>query len=204
MRRSNSSRIRTFFESVFFRRILYGILAAIILLLTFRTGMILGYQKALFSFRSRQDYQKVFLGQGLNQDFDQGQSSDGRMDIQGFSANFVGDAFFNDHGVVGQIIQINHSGESVNSLTNTNSASNSAAALSGTALDTTALDITSLIIKGFDGSEHSILVGPGTIIRQFKNTIQLSSLKEGDTVAVIGSPNDTGQIEAKLIRYLSE
>jgi len=40
----------------------------------------------------------------------------------------------------------------------------------------------------------------GTAVLRGGETLELSDLKIGDAVTVIGAPNDKGQIEAKLIR----
>lgn len=59
-----------------------------------------------------------------------------------------------------------------------------------------------LTIQDRDGVEKIILLGNETVVRQFHNTISLNMLSAGEVVAVIGSPNTTGQIDAKLIRVL--
>lgn len=59
-----------------------------------------------------------------------------------------------------------------------------------------------LVIKGKDDVEKIVLMRDDTIINRFRETIKISDLKVNDFVVVIGSPNDAGQIEAKLIRVL--
>jgi hypothetical protein len=59
-----------------------------------------------------------------------------------------------------------------------------------------------LIITGPDNLEKTILVSTSTVIRQFQNNIKNYDLKIGDSVVVIGNPNDKGQVEAKLIRIM--
>ena len=57
-----------------------------------------------------------------------------------------------------------------------------------------------LIVKGKGDVEKVILVDEKTVVKfGFKN-IKVADLKIGDMIVVIGSPNDKGQIEAKLIR----
>lgn len=63
-------------------------------------------------------------------------------------------------------------------------------------------DNTSLIIKGEDGTERAVSVGADTLINKFKDKIAVGDLKINDRVSVIGAPNSSGQIEAKLIRVL--
>lgn len=60
----------------------------------------------------------------------------------------------------------------------------------------------SFVIKGRDNVEKIILIKEDTVISRLKDTIKLSDLKVNDYVVIIGSPNDAGQIEAKLIRVL--
>lgn len=57
-----------------------------------------------------------------------------------------------------------------------------------------------IIIKGQDGVEKMVITTKDTTIRKGMTDIKLSNLKIDDQVVVIGSPNDAGQIEVKLIR----
>jgi hypothetical protein len=59
-----------------------------------------------------------------------------------------------------------------------------------------------IIVSGPDNLEKTILVSTSTTIRRFQETIQSSELKTGDFVVTIGTPNQSGQIEAKLIRIM--
>ena len=64
------------------------------------------------------------------------------------------------------------------------------------------IDGQTLTIKGKDNVEKIVLVGDeATIVFQKKN-IKLSELKIGDGVIIIGEPDDSGRIQAKLIRVL--
>ncbi len=60
----------------------------------------------------------------------------------------------------------------------------------------------SLVIEGRDGTERVVRVTDQTAIRRFQESIQLSDLQEEDAIVVLGTPNNDGQIEAKLIRVL--
>lgn len=60
----------------------------------------------------------------------------------------------------------------------------------------------SLAIKGRNDIEKIILLNNDTVIKRFENSIKPSDLKIDEPIVVIGSPNDAGQIEAKLIRVL--
>ncbi len=64
------------------------------------------------------------------------------------------------------------------------------------------IDSLALVIKGANNTEKIILLKDDTTIRRFQETIKAGDLKIDDQIVVIGSPNDAGQIEAKLIRIL--
>ena len=64
------------------------------------------------------------------------------------------------------------------------------------------IDDNSFVIKSRENAEKVILLKEDTVIEKFRETIKPGDLKTGDFVVVIGSPNDSGQIEAKLIRVM--
>jgi len=57
-----------------------------------------------------------------------------------------------------------------------------------------------IIAKAKDDVEKTVLVSDSTIIEKGRERVQLSNLKVDEGVVIIGSPNEEGQIEAKLIR----
>jgi len=57
-----------------------------------------------------------------------------------------------------------------------------------------------LVVKGRENIEKIVLVNEKTAIKSGFKDIKISDLKVGDMIVVIGSPNEQGQIEAKLIR----
>ncbi len=57
-----------------------------------------------------------------------------------------------------------------------------------------------LVIKGRDDVEKIIIIKEDTIIEKGRTTIKKDELRVGNQIVVIGSPNEKGQIEAKLIR----
>ncbi len=65
-------------------------------------------------------------------------------------------------------------------------------------------DASSVVIKGPDGVEKIVLVKDDTSIRRDEAEIKLADIKTGENLVVIGSPDDKGQIEAKLIRVMPE
>lgn len=62
------------------------------------------------------------------------------------------------------------------------------------------IDGATLIVKGSDTVEKTILVSDATTITSRREIILISDLAVDDRVAVIGSPNEQGQIAAKFIR----
>jgi len=60
-----------------------------------------------------------------------------------------------------------------------------------------------LIVKGRNDVEKVIILTDKTIIQKGRKTAEKESLKVGDQIVVIGSPNEEGQIEAKLIRVFA-
>jgi len=57
-----------------------------------------------------------------------------------------------------------------------------------------------LVVKGRENIEKIVLVQENTSIKSGFKDIKISDLKVGDMIVIIGSPNEQGQIEAKLIR----
>ena len=62
------------------------------------------------------------------------------------------------------------------------------------------IDGNTIITKGRDNVEKTVLVSEDTLIQKGRDAIKLSDLKPDESIVIIGSPNDQGQIEAKLIR----
>lgn len=59
-----------------------------------------------------------------------------------------------------------------------------------------------IAIKGRGDIEKIVLINSNTTIKSLEKTIQASDLKVDDMVVVIGEPNNSGQISAKLIRVM--
>lgn len=64
------------------------------------------------------------------------------------------------------------------------------------------IDDPNLVIKDRNYLEKVVLVKDDTVIRNLKQNIKLSDLKINENVIVIGESNESGQIEAGLIRIL--
>lgn len=99
--------------------------------------------------------------------------------------NFPKGDFLEGHGVFGEIIELNPSAGSPTSSEQAGTSSEQA----------------SFVIKGQDNVEKIIVIAKGTIVNKGRETIK-DGLKVGDFVVIIGSPNEKGQIEAKLIRIM--
>lgn len=62
------------------------------------------------------------------------------------------------------------------------------------------IDDSTIVIKGESDVEKVIITTDKTKIQSRRETVKASDLKIDDRIVVIGSPNEQGQIEAKLIR----
>jgi len=63
-------------------------------------------------------------------------------------------------------------------------------------------DGSTLVISGRDNMEKIILTTASTTINGFQNNLKSADLRVNDYVVVIGDPNNSGQIEARLIRLM--
>jgi len=63
---------------------------------------------------------------------------------------------------------------------------------------------TTLIIEGQDHFEQNVLVTTSTAIRSDQGTATFQDLRVDQRVSVFGRPTEQGQIEARLIRLLSD
>ena len=57
-----------------------------------------------------------------------------------------------------------------------------------------------IVVAGPDKLEKTVVVTKTTEVREFRNTVPANELAVGDFIIVLGTPNDEGQISAKLIR----
>jgi len=64
------------------------------------------------------------------------------------------------------------------------------------------IDGSTLVVKGGDNVEKIILTKDDTSVMRFQTRVKLSDLKVDDYIVVVGQPNESGQIEAKLIRVM--
>jgi len=66
------------------------------------------------------------------------------------------------------------------------------------------LDDSSFVIRGRGDMEKVIIITENTIIEKGREMVKKEDLRVGDWVVIIGSPNEDGQIEARLIRLFNE
>ena len=64
------------------------------------------------------------------------------------------------------------------------------------------VDSADIIVSDQNGGEKLITVSTSTIMKDQQNSITLSDLKPNDSVVIIGEPDASGTISAKLIRVL--
>lgn len=62
------------------------------------------------------------------------------------------------------------------------------------------IDGNTIIVKGKDDVEKTVLVSEKTTITAHRESLKADDLKVDDQIVIIGTPNEQGQIEAKLIR----
>ncbi len=56
------------------------------------------------------------------------------------------------------------------------------------------------VVAGPDNLEKTLVISEDTEIREFRDVVTKDKLQVGNFIIVFGTPNDKGQIEAKLIR----
>lgn len=61
-----------------------------------------------------------------------------------------------------------------------------------------------IVIQDRDGAEKVLQTDQTTDIRRFRDRIQVSDLKTGDMIVVLGEPDSQGAIRARLIRVIPE
>ena len=61
-----------------------------------------------------------------------------------------------------------------------------------------------LIVKSSDQMEKTVLISDSTLIRRNSETFKPEDLKVNDFIVTVGSPDEQGRVEAKLIRVMPE
>jgi hypothetical protein len=145
--------IKTYIQSQSFKGIVIGIFIAIVALVIFQAGVVVGGHKASFANRFGENFERNFRdprGGGFMQ--------------KGIP---LGADMPGGHGAVGKIVNIS---------------------------------LPLVVVAGPDNLEKTVVVSDTTEIREFRDTIASSKLTVGDFIVVLGTPNDKGQVDAKLIR----
>ncbi len=58
------------------------------------------------------------------------------------------------------------------------------------------------VVAGPDNLEKTVIVNDETAVRQFRDEIKSADLQVGQFIVVLGNPNDSGEVLAKLIRVV--
>jgi cell division protein FtsX len=66
------------------------------------------------------------------------------------------------------------------------------------------INLPTLVVADRDNVEKVVIIDNETSVRKFRETSKITDLKAGDFVVILGSPDDDGQIRAKLIRIMPE
>lgn len=61
-----------------------------------------------------------------------------------------------------------------------------------------------ITISGDDNIEKAVLITDDTLIRQYDQNIKITDLTPGENVYILGRPNNSGQIEARIIRVIPD
>lgn len=64
------------------------------------------------------------------------------------------------------------------------------------------VDLPELVIESYGNTERSVIVNDRTEVRKFREALKPQDLRVDDEVVVIGSPDDSGEMEARLIRLI--
>lgn len=64
------------------------------------------------------------------------------------------------------------------------------------------ISLPTLVVAGPDSVEKTVLITSDTLVRKFDGDVKPEDIKTGDFLVAIGDPNESSQIQAKLIRIL--
>ena len=59
-----------------------------------------------------------------------------------------------------------------------------------------------IVVQDQNNSEKIILITKNTILEKFREIININDIKVNDRVVIIGSPDNSGRVEARLIRIM--
>ncbi len=66
------------------------------------------------------------------------------------------------------------------------------------------INLPRITISSPDLLEKTLLLGTSTLIRRFQQEIKMEDLKVGDRAVILGNPNESGEIEVKLMRLMPQ
>ncbi len=66
------------------------------------------------------------------------------------------------------------------------------------------IDLPTIIVADNDSTEKVVRIEDETIIRKLRDTIGVKDLAVGDVIVVIGEPNASAEVDARLIRVIPE
>ena len=72
----------------------------------------------------------------------------------------------------------------------------------GAAGEVVSVSLPTFVVAGPDKVEKTVVVSDDTLYREYRDESRVDDLAVGSFVVVLGDPNDSGEIEAKLIRFL--
>lgn len=161
----------------YFKRFLLILAGLAVLLSVFTAGVFVGMEKVRFSYGWRENYYRNFIGGRGQTPLGLGVGIRGQLGPGGSPPPFVlfGRPPLDDYFNAHGVF-----GEIISADTDT------------------------LVIKDKGNIEKNIALSARTIIKRHRADLKATDLKIGDQVVVIGSPNDQGQIEAKLIRVTDD
>ena len=146
-------KIKKFFETKKFEKIILVVSIFILALVIFQLGVFVGFHKASFSNRWGENYRETFGGK-----------HGGMMRMM-----WRDDDYSTAHGAVGKIIK---------------------------------LELPKIIMIGSDNVEKVVVLKNDTVVLSSRDKISATDLKVDDYIVTIGSPNNLGEVEAKLIRVM--
>ncbi len=64
------------------------------------------------------------------------------------------------------------------------------------------VNLPSFAVRGPDEAEKIVIIGPQTVIRSMRNPATTSDIRTGQSVIIIGEPDEQGQIDASFVRIV--
>jgi len=64
------------------------------------------------------------------------------------------------------------------------------------------ISLPTFVVAETRGGEQLVRIDTDTMIRRFRDNVTSADLKVGDMIVILGTPNDSGEVLAKLIRIM--